>query len=250
MKNFWEWMKFNESMDVVVKDFEKSHTPDNILELTNWITNKLFYQAKIVPPSGNYFRTFEPDGDDYWKESGIMNFYTQNIPPIMVDKILQAIKFFFDEDKIKYGQFKKEPWSAKMDEFEWAKKEWKITNPNTTRVIRIPILSIPKKQENAPPELNMSNAAARYFFRDVLGFADHEEDGGFFNINARDLIIKLDMLPSVNLYTKSGDEKQEPGKANIISGGYDEKRLQRYVDVIRQIAQWAIDNNYDMIDVL
>ena len=121
-----------------------------------------------------------PDGSHYTEGKDIINFYTGGWSPQNVQKILAGIKYYLDEKKIKYGPFAKD--MSKMF--------------SNVPVIRIPIISW-KPTENIPPAVNLSNFNANLIFGDILKYP--EKDGGYLDINPRDLIIKIDNLLSSKL---------------------------------------------------
>lgn len=248
---------------------------------------------------------FAPDGDsEYYADNGIINFYYQGFPEDKYEVLIQKIKTILDDAGVKYGPFKKENWQDRYNteiqrsqddgEYESEKHDgsdsyedenytkytsthderkkdidaWykeKNRDMRKTRVIRIPILQIPKANVNEPPEVNMANSNAVLIFRDILKFEpthDQNADGSpdpfadagteFGNIDAWQVLQRIDQAlrgGSIDIHQRDPYTKQQPGNATIHHGGYDASSIKRRLEQIRQIAQWAVDNGYSQLVV-
>lgn len=252
----------------------KLMTPDDIM---HYMKNRPMEQFSI------------DGGSDYFGKSGVINFYYQGLPQSKVQQFIQAIKYLLDEVGVKYGPLQSEDWQTKYNkeqadsisrgDYESEKHDgsdsyedknfikytsthadrmkdienWyrKIEDKSQTRVVRIPILGIPdKKGRNEPPQLNLSNANAVHIFRNVLDMKQYEDDGGFFNMPAADIIIKIDTLRKPEERKSRREGGPGTGKSMLIDFGLDADEINKRLMVIRQIAQWALDNGYDAINVV
>lgn len=239
--NFYEFYNIiNESMDVRIKDADYKNRLDNILNVCVYLENKLYNIINsFTPEQKEYYdknrvaELISPDGDGAFKTKGIINFYLRPIPPDLINKFIQAIKYYLQEVNIKYAQF-----------YEEDSNSWK-----NSRVVRIPILEIPK-EDAGPPELNLSNINAHLIFNDVLGFKG--VDNYHYVISARDLLIKIDNLPDFvsDINARSNNITKGSSGATFMDFGYSGDQIRQRLQKIRQIAIWAIENNYDTIIVV
>jgi hypothetical protein len=223
-------MALNESMTVSIRGYEEP--PRNILDLAFHIERQLrrvpqFKQAKrpeVITIDGT---------TNFNSRNGTINFYSEGIPDSAIPNILKGIQFYLDEFGAKHGQFSKD-----------------ISKAFGGTVYRIDIEM--GTATDMPPHINLSNSNARMIFGDVLGLSQHESDNGFYKIPIHDLLIKLNTLASTD-FSKGVHPStitKEKGKATYIAYGYNQETLQRILDDIHQIANWAIANNYDFIDVV
>ena len=238
--NFYKFYNILESMDVRVKDAEYKNPLNDILSVCQYLSDsvykiftsfneeqKSYYSQNRVP------ELIAPDGNDYFQEKGIINFYLKPIHPSLTDKFIKAIKYYLQEANIKYGQFYEED-SKSM----------------ASRVIRIPILQLPEENKDHPPEINLSNGNAHLIFTDVLGFKGI--DDYHYLISARDLLMKIDNLPDFVADANSRDDSISYGSggSQFISFGYSGDQIRQRLEQIRKVAIWAIENHYDTIQVV
>jgi hypothetical protein len=252
---FIKWLnkKINESMDVRVKDAKYENPMETLGDLSWYLTSKLnTFLNSFSKEQKEYFnknRTPEiiaPDGpgsdhgqDYYFQNSGILNVYLSSIPVELIDKFKQAISYYLKEAGVEFGQ-----------------TSVNKSNVYGSDVLRIPILKMSPPKEN-PPELNMSNANAHHIFSNVLGFKDV---GNGFLIPARELLIKIDnydedmadldaRLDTVHQSSEEDSECSSGKCPRMISFGLSGNQIRQRLEIIRNIAKWAIDNNYDEIQV-
>lgn len=214
MLNFKNWL--NESMNVYVDGHGINDFPKKLLDVTYFLIKRLA-RSKIDIGYGN----LEPDHDsDVFSKSGILNYDNPN------PKGVSAIKYFLDEAGIKYGPFEE--------------KEG---------YIQIPILDIPDKKTDEPPEMNITNASADIVFGDILNYPNR--GGSYSDISARDILIKIGHMPDyqIDIHTQEPYEKKGFAGATHFHGGYDKERLTRYLTTLIKIAQWAVDHGYDKLYV-
>lgn len=167
---------------------------------------------------------FTVDGDYLNQPKGILNFYSGGMDPALVQKCLNAIKYLLGE----YGA--------------------KLTGPITkdisrlyeTETYRFPV-SVENK-ENIAPELNVTNMAAQKIVQDMLQM--HGEDVYAGSVSVSDLLFKLGSLSGFSI--QNMQTEPEVSK-NSYSFGFDEERLQRYINELTRMAVWAKEHEYDTI---
>lgn len=225
-------------MDVRVKDAEYKNPMATVGDLSWDLRVRL----------GPFFRSFTPeqkeyakknsvselitaDGDSYFNNSGILNVYLSPIHPDLRNKFKEAILYFLKDAGVEYGvpYVNKSNWNKDIDTF------------------RVPIKSMPEVKDR-PPELNLANANAHHLFHTVLGFPG--DDSGF-EVSARDLLMKINMYNNelADMDARLTTTGTGSGGANFISFGLSGDQIRERLDKIAAIAKWAIDNNYDTIQV-
>ncbi len=218
---FKEWLI--ESVTITVKDVVNEDPPNNVYDLSVYIKEKL----RKIPGfnDGTNPELFTIDGYTDGPE-GVLNFYTKNIPPDKVPKILQGALYYLDSLKVQHGQ-------PKHDKSGMFKGE---------DVIRIPVKITPFERKNAP-EMNMANGMADHLFR-MLNLDYMADDSGI--ISAHDLLIKIDNMPDFQV----GQSVVKPSvNKNFHNSGMDEDRMRRNIEQLRTIAKWAIDNGYTDLEL-
>jgi len=169
------------------------------------------------------------DGYDYLEGEGVINFYTRGFPENLINKFVSVIKYYIEEyDGVVNGEEKTEK-SGVYD----------------SQVVRIPL----KMQEGIenPPELNMSNANARVLLCDILGYqSDILEE--YPNISANELLMKVEMIED-NDYVIGKNSRQTEVSGNMTSFGLSKERIKMYLDSLKNICQYALDNHYTYISI-
>ena len=238
MKTFKEWLNLFESMSVYVKGHDYSsdiHNLDDIsARLKKHVIDPLWYkipeeERDAVKNGGSVsHRIISPDGSYYSNGNPIINLYTAGWSQESIDKIIQGIKYFLDEMRVKYGPFKTE--SSGM---------------YGGKVTRIPILDY-SPTSNSPPLLNLSNANANLIFGDILGI---QERG---SISPAELIMRISKIDKdkISIHAQEPYSQQIPGRVTHIHGGIDEEGIKKRLNALQQIAKWAMDNHYDEIYVV
>lgn len=223
MKGFSSWI--NESVQVSVKDYEP---PENLFRNTYELSQHLTQLLMPIPGfnQGTNSELLTIDGLDTRAKRGILNLYTQGIPHESIPKILKGIKYYLDSFHIKHGEFKHD-------------KSNLFTGED---VIRIPIFSMPEAGQRAP-EVSMSNDVGNVIFRELLNMNINVND---HEVSARELLWKLQSISN----TSVNKNTTKPKKINnFIDGGISEERLQRQINDLIALAQWAINNDYDTIQL-
>jgi hypothetical protein len=174
----------------------------------------------------------EPDGNDYDKYTGTINFYSHNWPRQALKPTLVAIQQYFKDNDIEYGDFK-------SDISRMTKKE----------VIRIPIINSKNDYEKAP-ELNMANGNAYKLFSDILRIPEYGDDG--LSISIKELEFRLNELgdnqkelnQNLNSFTSPAHSEE-----NHYFAGTNMGQLGRYIVKLKEIIEWAKSKGYTQISV-
>lgn len=243
MKTFKEWMNLTEGMSVMISGYNSNDNIKDFESIAEFIKGKvinpLWYQlteeekAAVRKGGSLHHGILAPDGSYYGRDGKeILNLYTGGWPDEQLNKMVKGVKYYLDEMKIKYSPFITD--RSKMFDGD--------------PVIRIPILSW-KPTQDAPPSLDMNNSNTHLIFSDVLGYKG--EEGGYFNLSPADLVVKIDNIENGKLQIHARDpyvSKRNNGP-EMIHGGIDSSGIERRLEVIKQIAQWAMKNHYDNIYV-
>lgn len=204
---------------------------------------KEFFQQNRVP------EILAPDGNDFDKPTGILNFYIAGIPNDTVLEMIKLIKQQLDNMGIEYGRFKGEQ-----------------SGMYKSKVIRIPILKNPWSESERVPELNMANRNYMVLFRDVLKLVGDDDWSFSFPVETVEKALQpflkgtdTSQMQQLEPYTINpsqreveprlpGDEwKPETPDDAILQAlggkGYDMglsiDQLTRYIIQLNNIVQWA-----------
>lgn len=242
MNSFKDWLQI-ESMSVYVQGYDYQDDINDLDDVANSLKRKVLYpaweklskeQQEMVEKGGSgQHSMIVPDGDYYAdSKNQVINFYTAGWPHDMVPGLIQGIKYYLDEMRIKYGQFKIDD-SGMFD----------------SEVVRIPVLQY-STSKNSPALLNLSNDNAMVIFRDLLKFP--EESGGFVDISPADLYRKIETLEKdmIDIHARDPYSSQQKGGATYISGGLSSEGIASRLEQLKQIAKWALDNHYDQMYVV
>ncbi len=244
MKDWKVWLEtrmLQESMDLYIKGHDTHNQIDDVDDLAHYLKYNTFDKmwSKMTPEEQEEIRkggsmhhwVISPDGSFYKDGTPVINFYTTGFTPERKKQMLQGIEFYLKELGIPMGQI-----------------QTNTSNMYGGEVIRIPIGQIPKK--DTPARLNMSNQNAITIFRDLLNYPEDPE-GGFFGISAADLLIKIDNLPDYMSQVHQRDPYDKKGKTGprMIDFGLSADAIQQRLDIIRQIAQWAVKNGHSELYV-
>lgn len=209
------------------------------------------YMQKVINPifvelsdqDQEYFRDnrkamdfFTPDGGDEFKSTGVINFYTLGFKPETVKKILAGVKYFASEMKIVIDSIS-EPQQSNIY--------------STSPVIRIVIKqnnNVIKQNNNLDnfqnvPEVQLSDLSSNLIYGRLLALPDFEE--GY-------TIAAIDLLNSITLVEKKDKQDEEflyrysrptSVDANMTTGGITPEYLRRTLGRLKELCNYAIDNN-------
>jgi hypothetical protein len=229
------------SMDVYVKDYIPPKSYETIGDMSWYLSEEIWkvVQKLLTEEEIQYFRDNKPgewftgDGDDFFNRTGVMNFYINGLPLDRINKILSAVRYYLSEIDVESGV----PSAPEQ------------SGTYKSQVIRIPILKNENKlPDNTAPQLNMSNTNAIQIFEGVLNFKMEDYTGCF---DAWQVISRIDRLipRQISEFERETNDTQEEGKPRHIDIGIDSAYINDKVQRIREIAQWATDNNYQKICV-
>lgn len=234
-----------ESMDVRVKDAKYENPMETVGDLAWYLGSKLGklldslnkdqkeYFSKNRAPE--FVVADGPGGgkeDSHFMNKGILNVYLKGIPTEYHQKIKDAAVYFLQDANVDHGGV--------------------ITNTSNAYggdTIRITINKMPQSK-NRPPEINMSNGNADHIFSKVLNLDQYNVGYGYV-IPARELLIKIDNYNDelADIDARLPTTHTGSGGASMISFGLDGNQIKQRLEKIRSIASWAIENNYDEIQV-
>ncbi len=226
---FAEWYPLNETVNVEIDGYDRPEKRGNIWDIANALKRRI---ARMPGASqGTNVEGLTIDGLDVDAQQGRLNYYVKGIGIEHLEGIQKALKMHLDEMGVKYGPFH-------MDKSEMFKGE---------PVIRIPILQISKQEETGPPELNMANENALLIFRNVLGYPDFQVGHTF---DARDLLNRIRSLGPIDIEGSARPAMAgQGGNVQSYRGEYSTDMIKDRLNRLEQIAQWAIDNDYDELVV-
>lgn len=237
-KDFYKHL-LHESMTATVsgKDYDQQDLQDllGISQLyMRKVINPIFF--KLSQQDQKYFRDnrkamdfFTPDGGDEFKSTGVINFYTLGFKPETVKKILDGVNYFASDMNIVIGSIS-EPEQSKIY--------------STSPVIRI-VITQNNNLDNFEkvPEVQLSNTNAYMIFGRLLTLPDFDEG---YKIAAIDL---LKAIESVENKDQQDDEflyrysRPTSVDANMTTGGITPEYLRRTLGRLKDLCNYAIDND-------
>ena len=240
MKHFREWLKnMHESVSVYIKDVDYSSHIKNLDDIAELLKKKVIYpmmtklspeiQAAINDGGGQSHGIITPDGSYYSDQEMVLNFYTEGWPIQLRDNIVKGIEYFLKE----IGATFQPPRTDKSGMYRGA-------------VVRFPITGF-EPSKDIPANLNMSNDNAQLVLHDILGI---QIEDGFAEVKAVDLLRQIDNVDPEILGIHSRDpysQQQKGGNTQVYHGGYNQEQIQRSLQTLKGIAQWAVQNGYQDI---
>lgn len=225
MRTFQQWL--SESVTISVADINQSSS-ERIKDISSlcWHLKDKIYKI----PGTNKHQNSEfiaEDGLDIQAQKGTINFYPLGLDSQVTSKVMAGIIYYLDELKVKHG--------------EWRQDKSGLFKGET--VYRIYVQNMPQQQKAQPPEVNMANTVAEIIFREILGMQININDA---RLSAREVLWKIRAITPMQIQQMV----QEPTKEkNFIDAGISEDRIKRHLNSIEKIAQWALDNHYEEIDL-
>lgn len=237
-KDFYKHL-LHESMTATVsgKDYEQQDLQDllGICQLyMQKVINPIF--VKLSQQDQKYFRDnrkamdfFTPDGGDEFKSTGVINFYTLGFKPETVKTILDGVKYFASDMNIVIGSIS-EPEQSKIY--------------STSPVIRI-VVTQNNNLDNFQkvPEVQLSELSSKLIYGRLLALPDFEEG---YTIAAIDLLKAIESVEKKDqhddefLYRYSSPTSVD---ANMTTGGITPEYLRRTLGRLKELCDYAIDNN-------
>ena len=239
-KDFYKHL-LHEGMTATIsgKDYEQQDLQDllGICQLyMQKVINPIF--VKLSDQDQKYFRDnrkamdfFTPDGGHEFKSTGVINFYTLGFNPETVKKILDGVKYFASESEmnIVIGS---------------------ISEPEQSNIYSTsPVIRIVIKQNNnldnfqKVPEVQLSDLSSNLIYGRLLALPDFKEG---YTIAAMDL---LNSITSVEKKDKQDEEflyrysRPTSVDANMTTGGITPEYLRRTLGRLKELCNYAIDND-------
>ena len=245
----------NEGITFNIKDFGNEtsidadgnvttyHRPDlyNILDIC-WAFKGVIASKKLITKYGE--AEFEPDGGEAFNKTGRINLYLhrQFSDKERLDKIIEAVKEFANNHKLKLGKITAEtsnPASPIIKHVEGEPVE-------NIRVIRIPIMENNNEDEEFQHELHVGNGTAKRILR-KMGF-EIDDDEYVFSIPAKEIIKRANWAKGneVDFEDDETTKMFKNSKVNFYSGASNEADNE-FIDTLVTMAEYAIKNGYDTI---
>lgn len=223
MKTFLEWLQsLNESATFAVKGTD---LPENLDKAVFLLANDVATKFPASFQNGSFFHDIALDGLATGGDQGVINFYSHGKPD--ADKILKAIPYLIGEHGMKMiGPVKKDVSASRDGE----------------PVYRIPV-SLERQTSDIPPELNVAEENAMELL-DMLNI--NSASGIYGDIDVRELAMKLSTATDFHTQMTARAPQDD---SNYYVAGLSQEQLQRYLDVLEKMVQWAIKNDYDTIEV-
>jgi hypothetical protein len=228
-----------ESMDVYIKGYDYQNQLDTLSDIKYYIQRHATqYLIELIGEEKlEEYRTynfFEYDGGSSpYDDRGIINFYIWDMPEELVKHTFMYIQKLMKEKDILIMPRPIEP-----------------SNSMKSKVLRMEVHPQKiKNEEDFAPEINMSNANAFYFFTEVLKYSTKEFQYGEFKV--KDLMTRIEFAMN-NMDLADYQDKPEVSKTGNITHykmGYDQKAVNDRLNLMKELCQYAIKNNYDTIMV-
>lgn len=245
IKETLQKMMLNEGDDLMVKDFPYEKELNTVGEISYYllwpISDKLLPTFNLTDEEMEKIRGFgndiTPDGDDYFENTGTINFYTHDFPERTHDKIVSFIKYILSEKDIIVGDIEKEAYGEK---FSPERMREIGVNPDDTRVIRIPIVKNDSKTPEMPPNIHLSSGTFIKLFKDILDYDDYQGDK-----DAVELLMKVRQAKR-GLAAKSAipDKSYGTSQGNIHTTVKGKDYFENLLDAVEEFAQWTLDHGY------
>lgn len=207
-----------------------------------WAFKGVIATKKLITKRGE--AEFEPDGGEAFNKTGRINLYLyrQFSDKERLDKIIEAIKEFANNHKLKLGKLTAETSNPAGPIVKHVEGE-PITN---IRVIRIPILENGNKDEDFQHELHISNSTAKRILR-KMGF-EIDDDEYVFSIPAKEIIKRANWAKGVETDFEDDEIAKifKNNKVNFHSGASNESDNE-FIDILVGMAKHAVENGYDTI---
>lgn len=224
---------------------------NGILDIIFAIDYKMFKPLEqMTPEEREHFNAnrpaeiLSPDGNDFDKPTGTINFYIGGIPKRFLKPMLEAMRDQCDTFGIQLGPMKADKSGMMV---------YRGTQ-NPMDVIRIPVISNPNAEAEQIPELNLSNSSAHLLFGRILGIPETEPQ--YYSIPVEELEQKLaqwtnlsdeEMMQKLQQFTTPTSVEKGGGHATMIVGGYDAERLYTMLDNLNRLVKWAKAKGYKNI---
>jgi hypothetical protein len=267
---FYQWSEtYVAKMRVLVGGHTYDHNPQDTGDLALYLSTKLFgkyfgyrpvISDKILSEKDvkkldkhDWISRFQPNElTDPCDIVGTLDFDYRGLPQKRSKKFIDAIKFFLDELRIKYGMLETESHATAMrkdiersrgfgespeDVEKWHNKISR-NNLKKTYKIKVPILHLPDMPAEGPPSLFLSVANMNHLMNRVLGLTRFKTETGYY-IPSRDMLKKLEEIEGINLPSRSSNSY-----GTEFDAGYYTSDIKLHLEVLYHIAEWGIEHNH------
>ena len=219
-----EWWR-NKKLDAALKAAEEADNEGEIEKVKELLARWYEQRRKWLNP-----HIIGPDGYDFDKKQGIINFYPDMSYIGKQDDYIEQFLGLIRQS---------------IERFDIPTH---VTGPEQSgdrdsRVYRIHI-DIPDRVKDDPPEVQMSQRNAYEVFHNVLDVKTEEP------VDARDLVFRIDAIIN-DIDVRAGVVEPQSGKteggAQFYDQGIDEDYIRNRVIQVRAVAQWALDNDYSKV---
>lgn len=260
LKLFEDWNYIKEGITFTIKDFGKQTSIDaegnvvsiqkpdlyNILDICYAFKNVIWEKDLIGEVKRDEFTyndvDFEPDGGEAFKKTGIINLYLSISDKERLDKIIEAIKEFAAKNKLKIGKLSAET----SDPGEKIKLHIEGEPIDKIRVIRIPIIENNNEEEEIQHELHVGNGTAKRILR-KMGF-EIDDDEYVFSIPAKEIIKRANWAKGNEVDFEDDEITKMFKNTNVkFHSGNSNENDNEFIDVLVNMAKYAIENGYDTI---
>jgi hypothetical protein len=267
---FQEWREvYVTKMNVLVSGHVYDHNPQDVGDLALYLSTKIFgkyfghrpvISDKILTAKDvekldkhKWITKFRPDEvTNPCDIVGTIELDYVGLPQRKSKKFMDAVRFFMDELRIKYGMAETESHNTAMrqdidrsrgfgdspeDIENWHKK---VSKNNLKKIYRmkVPILHMPEMTASGPPSLLITTANMHHLVNRVLGFSRYKTERGYY-IPCRELSSRLDELEGVKLPARSGNTY-----GGHFDAGYYITDIKLHLEVLYHINEWAIDHHH------
>ena len=265
LKLFENWNSINEGITFNIKDYGKTTNVDsegnltyeqkpelnNILDICHAFKRQVFSKNLVGKFKIKEFEyndiDFQPDGMDAFNKTGIVNLYPHLTDKDRLEKVIKVVQEFSAENKLKIGKL-----TAEVLTQNKLKKLYTKDEPvETIRVIRIPIIENLNEEEEVQTELHVSNSTAQRILK-KMGF-DVDGDDYVFSFPAREILRRAESgkrygSGQSSSHTSAADKDIISRLGDNVYSGSSDVTDNSHIDVLADIARFAIQNGYDTIE--
>lgn len=242
MRTFNEWLyDLNESITFQIADISSQERmgddfPNIVNELAKKLRQQMFvddFTAATEASGLSYYQLIEMS-DNYFSNPDQLeiHFWAGFFPEPSRKKILDAILYLLPEFHL---ELKNTVQSKQLANYNAENKYGR----KSVLVYEIPV-GILQNTAQAAPSVNVASANAH----ELLKMLNLDTGYEYGTINVHDLSIRLASLTD---FHKDMATRSPETSANFIGFGLDQNQLQRYINDLEKMVQWAMSNNYDTI---
>lgn len=222
------------SLKFSIPDEAQDVSTHHIWGLCNYLTSKVMdpFCAQDGGQWDNRFKDFfiHDASQNPFEPTGTIVFTPPALFEGQLGSLETAIKKELESLNIKTGPF----------EYERSKQR------RTIKSIRIPIIDNPNAV-NGPPEVTMSKTVGCYVLRDLLGC---ERNEGRYELKTREVLEKVNKISEAQIQeicTAPVADKKSAARVNRVPSLFRTKSIQRCLNELSLLAQWAARHNYDTL---